>query len=142
MKRMLMMAAAAGMLAVYPARAGSAVQPASVAVTNVRGEAAESILPGTLYRGSTLLFTNCVVATTNAATPQTLTNVTVTISVGNLSTNNDYTATVQDAALGKWSYAITVPDLASWFLQVKVTDENTNVYIYPSKTFVSEQSMF
>ena len=68
------------------ARAADAVEPVSVTFTNVRGEAASS-LPGVgvIYRGSTLLFTNCVMyqGTNSASDVQGLDGVTVELTVGN-----------------------------------------------------------
>ena len=135
----------AGLLAVSAvgaSRAADAVEPASVTFTNVRTEAVAQVDAGTLYRGATLVFTNCVLCTTNASTVQGLSAVTVQVSAGNLSTNIDYSATVVDAAAGKWSCTVVIPDLSAWTMQVKVTDANTNSFIYPSKNFVADQSMF
>jgi hypothetical protein len=140
MAMLLGVAAVAATMAV----AGSAVEPVTCTVTNVRGEAAASVSAGQIYRGSTLTFTNCQLYAGTSATGavQTLTNVLVEISVGNLSTNVEYTASSTNAAAGTWNATITVPDLASWTMEVRLTDENTNQYIYPAKTFVSETSMF
>lgn len=123
-------------------RAADSVEPASCTVTNVRGEAAASVSAGTIYRGTSLNLTNCVACTTNDSTIQGLDGVTVQVSVGNLTTNIDYTATVQSTNAGTWHCTVTVPDLSSWTLQVKVTDASTNSYIYPSKVLTAESSMF
>lgn len=141
MRKLILLVAA---LAAAGAIAGSAVEPPSCTFTNVRQEAVQNVSVGTVYRGSSLLFTNCALyaGTSSTGAVQTLTNVTVDISVGNFDTNVTYTASSTNAATGTWSRLITVPDLASWFVQVRVTDENTNRYVYPAKSFMSEVSMF
>jgi len=125
------------------ANPGHAVEPASVTITNLRNEAATSINAGTLYQGTSLLFTNCVLfagTTTNSAR-QGLDAVTVDVSVGNTSPNVDYEATVQDTN-GVWTVTVDVPSLASFYIWVQVTDENTNTFIYPLKTMTAQTSPF
>jgi len=122
--------------------AADAVEPANATATFVRGESAGSISAGTIYRGATLNLTNMVCCTTNSATVQGLSGVTVQVSVGNLSTNIDYSATVQVAASGTWHCTVVVPDLSSFIVQCKITDGSTNSYIYPPKTMTAETSMF
>ncbi len=68
--------------------------------------------------------------------------VTVAVAVGNSSTNVEYAATVQSAVAGTWHCTVTVPDLATFFVQVKVTDSQTNSYIYANKVFSAETSLF
>jgi len=129
---------------ILPARADSQVEPQTCTFTNKRAEAAQSVTwAGTLYRSGTVLFTNCLLyADSLGLTVQTLTNVTVQVSVGSLTTNIDYTATVLSTNGGTWFKSVTVPDLASWTIQVKITDSLTNTYIYPAKVMTAEQSMF
>ena len=125
------------------AYAADAVEPASMTFTNFRSEAVGPVPGGgTLYRHSSLLFTNCLCYTgtdTNSAI-QGLDGVTVVVSVGNLSSNVDHTATL-DVNGTNWWVSFTLPDLASMHVQVKVTDTNSNSYIYPNKTVSAEQSM-
>lgn len=144
MKKFLMAAVLAAICSVWPAHAGDAVEPNSVTFTNFRAQAVETLNVGTIYRGSTLLFTNCQVyagTSTNAAV-QGLSGVTVQVSVGDLSTNVDYTATVSSTNAGRWGCAVTVPNMATFLLQVKLTDENTNTYIYPNKVMSADVSLF
>ena len=142
MKKLMALLFAVVAMTGWPAQAGSAVEPASCTFTNVRGEAVASVAAGTIYRGETLLMTNCAVCTTNSSTAQTLTNVTVSIAVGNLSTSTTYTATVQNAAAGTWWYSLPCPDLSQFFVWVRVVDENTNSYIYPAKSFAADVNPF
>lgn len=130
------------LFAAAPMLAADTVAPASCTFTNVRAEAVASVAAGTLYRGATLNLTNCVACTTNAATIQGLDSVTVAVAVGNSTTNIEYSATVQSAAAGSWHCTVAVPDLASFFIQVKITDSLTNSYIYANKVFTAETSLF
>ena len=121
-----------------PVPAADAVQPASCAITNFRGEAISSI-PGTFYRGTSLLFTNCVLysgAGTNSA-KQGLSGVAVEVRVGTTESNVAYTATVTDTQ-GVWSCTATIPALSMSEVQVKLTDVNTNIYIYPWKHLLAD----
>jgi hypothetical protein len=122
--------------------AADSVDPASATFTSVRSEAAATVSAGTIYRGASLNLTNCVCYTTNSTTIQGLDGVTVMVSVGNINTNIDYTATVQSAALGTWHCTVAIPDLSSFTLQVKITDALTNSYIYPPKVMTADVSMF
>jgi hypothetical protein len=119
-----------------------AVEPANATATFVRGESGGDISAGTVYRGTTLNLTNMVCCTTNSTTAQGLEGVTVQVSVGNISTNIDYTATVQSAAAGTWHCSIAVPDLSQFSVQCKITDASTNSYIYAPKSMTAEISMF
>jgi hypothetical protein len=126
--------------------AADAVEPVSVAITNKRAEAAATISGlGTVYQGTTLVFTNCqLYADAAGTTKQGLDGVTVQIAVGTLTTNITYTATTQGAASnGLWfCTGVAVPQLTGFFVQVKVTDSLTNSFIYPNKAINTEQSMF
>ena len=119
-----------------------AVEPAQATVTFVRGEGVASVSAGTIYQGTTLNLTNCVCALTNSTSPQLLGGVTVQVAVGNSSTNVKYTATVQASAAGTWHATIAVPSLSTFTLQVKITDGQTNSYIYPSKVMAADTSLF
>lgn len=126
------------------ALATDAVVPATCTITNLRAQAVETISEvGALVQGSTLLFTNCVVYSggTTGSAVQGLSGVTVEISVGTPATNVDYTCVVQSAAAGTWYRAVTVPS-SDFTASVRVTDANTNRYVYPLKQFFTQPSMF
>jgi len=122
-------------LSVLPVRASDAVVPATIAVTNFRDEAIGNISAVEYYNGSSLLFTNCVLyagTDTNSAR-QGLSNVAIEVKIGNTATSETYAAT-STATNGVWSCPVTVPTFAGYtYVQIKVTDVNTNVYIYPWK---------
>lgn len=142
MKRLILCLLVLLALGLWPARAADSVEPASCTFTNVRSEAVATLSAGTIYRGASLNLTNCVACTTNSSTVQGLDGVTVSVSVGNTSTNVDYSGTVQVAASGTWHCTVTVPDLSSFYIQVKLTDSLTNSYIYANKVLTADQSMF
>lgn len=123
--------------------AGSPVEPATVTVTNTRGDSANAAVPGIYYKEATLRFTNCVMfagSSTNSAR-QGLDGVTITVSMGTAQTNIDYSATATDTN-GVWFCDVTVPSFVTPpYVQVKVTDANTNTYIYPWKSLSTIDSM-
>ena len=139
MKRVwLILAVLAAVLVGYPAHAADAVGVESITnMVNIRGES-EATLSGTYFRSSTLLLTNalCLVGTTGSDT-QGLDGVTVTLTVGNSSSNIDYTATAYTNSAGVtnlWWASITVLDISGTVnLQTKLVDANTNTFIYPWK---------
>lgn len=141
MKRMMAAVLAAVLVGVWPVRAADSVEPQSVTFTNTRGEAVSSVNVGTIYRSTTLVLTNCQ-ALISATATQGLDGVTVQVSVGDLSTNCDYTASVASTNQGRWSATILVPDLSSFLIQLKLTDGAGNSFIYPAKSMMAEQSMF
>ena len=119
------------MLSALCAWAGDAVSPASCTYTNSRTDTASYVSDTEYYRGSTLLFTNCLILTTGGAT-QGLDGVTVEMRWGSTAASLCYTGTVQSAAAGTWWYSFTVPtNYEAPNIQIKVTDSNTNSYIYP-----------
>lgn len=127
--------AAAMAAMVYPASAADAVQPASCCITNIRDEA-ESYISGLYYfEGTTLVLTNChMYASTTTSTVQRLSGVTIKVDVGTTTTNIQYTGHAISTNLGTWWVSFPVPvGLPTVFLQTKVTDVNTNTYIYPWK---------
>jgi len=143
-KRTLIAVAAAALLAAISLVAfADPVTPATATINSIRGEAVANI-SGTFYQDATLRFTNCVIysgTSTNSAV-QNLHGVTVTVSAGNASTNVDYTATVLSTNAGTWSCDITVPSfITAPYIQVKVTDANTNSYIYPWKALATKTGM-
>jgi len=123
---------------------GDAVEPASCTFSNVRGESVGYVSTETYYDDATLRLTNCIAysgTTTNSAV-QGLSNVTVTVSCGTATTNVDYNATVMVASNGTWSCDIVVPSFTETpYVQVKLTDANTNSYIYPWKQIRTKSGM-
>lgn len=126
--------------------AADQVVPQSVTFTNYRGQAVETITSaGTIYQGATLRLTNCVAmsSTTATNTVQGLDAVTVQCAVGNTTTSVTYSATVTSTNNGMWACDIVVPtNMTSFSVQVKLTDANTNSFIYPNKNFIGEESLF
>jgi hypothetical protein len=121
--------------------AGHSVEPTTATFNSVRGEAQASV-SGTFYKSTTLVLTNCVMysgTTTNTAR-QGLDAVTVEVRAGTTDSNTAYTATVSDTN-GIWGCRLTIPNLPSSYLQVKITDASTNVYIYPWKVLVADQPL-
>jgi hypothetical protein len=54
----------------------------------------------------------------------------------------DYNATVLSTNAGTWSCDITAPSfITAPYIQVKVTDANTNSYIYPWKSLATKTAM-
>jgi len=110
------------------------VSPVSCSFTNTRGEAQETI-SGTFYTDTTLLLTNCQTMV-DSSTTQGLDTVVVEVKVGATSAGaTTYTGTVTTAASGLYCCTSTVPtNVASAYIQIKITDANDNSYIYPWKT--------
>lgn len=128
------------LLGIPPAYPADAVEPNMVTFTNFRGQAEASILGSSCFSGSTLLMTNCAIksGTSATGTVQGLSGVTVDVTIGNTSSNVHYTATVMSTNLGTWYCSVIVPTNAvsqAW-VQIKVTDANTNIYIYPWQYFM------
>lgn len=127
-------------LTTIAALAGSYVAPATCTFTNLREQATLSGGAATYTRGDTLLFTNCVVCSDTTGTVQQLSNVTVTIAVGNTDAATIYTATVQNAAAGTWTKSITVPTSGTVYVETRLVDESTNTYTYSGWKLLSVQS--
>ena len=144
MKRMrLMIAAAVALLVglVVFAMAADAVSPQTCTFTSARTDTASYIDATEYYRGSSLLFTNCLILTTGGAT-QGLDTVTVEMRWGSTASMLCYTGTVQSAAAGTWWMSFTVPtNYEAPNIQIKVTDSNTNSYIYPWRLVHTKQAM-
>jgi len=120
--------------------ASDAVEPASCAITNSRTDGV-SYAPGQFYRGTTLLLTNCAVQTTGTVV-QGLSGVTIDLNWGTAATSHHFSGTAQVTNLGTWWASFTVP--TNWeapYLQVKLTDTSTNVYIYPWRMFSTAAAM-
>ena len=124
--------------------AADAVEPASVAVTSLRGEAIVAVSQSSFFEGTTLRLTNNIAyagTTTNSAR-QGLSNVVIEVRVGSLTTNVPYSGTVASATNGTWWCDIQIPtNLSSVYLQLKLTDATTNSYIYPWKVINISQPL-
>lgn len=135
MKRFLAICGVAAVLGgmVFPAQASSAVEPASLTITNFRDEAVANVSAVEYYNGASLLFTNCVLfaGTDTNSSRQGLVDVAIQIKIGNATTCDTWTAASTSTA-GVWSATVTVPAFAGYtYMQLKIMDVNTNVYIYP-----------
>lgn len=115
--------------------AADAVEPATLSITNKRAEATGQIATGeNLWYGGTLNLTNCMVYSDSAgAATQGLDGITLTLVVGNSTTNVTYTPTVQVAASGTWHCTITNLSVAQMQFQLTIADGDGNTYIYGLK---------
>lgn len=143
MKRITIMALAIAAMALggVCVQASDAVEPASCTFTNNRGDTISYVSDVAFYRGTSVLFTNCMLQTTGTAT-QGLTDVTIQLKWGTETTNQIFAGMVQSAASGTWWCALTI--LTNWEapnIQIKVTDVYTNSYIYPWKLIHTKASM-
>jgi len=142
MKRLVIAVLFSLLFMAYPAQSADSVEPSSVTFTNVRDEAVGAI-KGVYYEDSTLIFTNCICTSDTAGiVTQGLDEVTVTINVGNTTTNVPYDGIVGGTS-NNWSVSITVPTNipGTISVQTKITDANTNIYIYPWKNLSHKESM-
>lgn len=122
------------MLAVWPAHAADAVQPTTATFSCLRDEGVAYINATEYYRGVSMAFTNCLLYATNTATAlQGLSGVTLEMKWGLPTTNLTFTPVAQTTN-GVWCLSFTCPtNWESPYLQIKITDANTNSYIYPWK---------
>ena len=135
--RVALIALLALILSAWPARAADAVAPATVTFSCVRDEAVQQISDQSYYDGTSLIFTNCIfyVGTSTNTARQGLNTVTIDVRVGNVSTSVPYTGTAQVETNGTWALPIIVPtNINPIYVQFKLTDSTTNIYIYPWKT--------
>jgi hypothetical protein len=115
--------------------ASLALDPATVTTTNFRGEAVSAASSEVVYRGETVMFTNCVAysGSSTSSAAQNLTNLTVTLTWtdGTLA-SAVATGTVNNATSGIWSASVGIRtnEGAKTFFQLKLTD-GTNTYVYP-----------
>jgi hypothetical protein len=135
-------------LALYGAsRAADAVEPANTTYNSIRGEAVGAVPGGQYYQGTTLLLTNCICfSDTSGIVTQGLGDVSVTLTVGNSSSNVEYSATTYasggDAVTNMWTATITVIDgETTQNLQLKLEDVSGNIYIYPWKILQNKASL-
>ena len=138
---LIVMAVIAVVVLAVAANAADAVEPATLTFTNTRADAQAYASSEYYYEATTLRLTNCVAQTTNAIA-QGLDSVTVEVRVGTTVTNIAYTGTVQVATGGVWDCDVTIPsDLATTYIQTKLTDNGTNIYIYPWKMLRTKQPL-
>lgn len=109
--------------------------PATVTYTNLRDTATiQYATAASYFEETTILATNCVVyAGANTNTPQNLTDITVTWTLGNTTTSTAYTGTVTTATSGVWSCEATVPaysNMTEFYMQTTLTHTNGTSYTY------------
>lgn len=143
-KLAVLMAGIVGLGIVLAAIAGDAVEPAAIEFVCLREESQGFASDVYFFENSTVRCTNCVLysgTTTNSAV-QGLDAVTIDVDVGNTSTNINYSGMAMVASNGTWWCDIEVPeDIPTCYLQIKITDENTNSYIYPWKMIKTKASL-
>ena len=123
----------------FPARAADAVEPESVTITNLLGEAQSALSQTEYYEATTLRVTGYLY--TNAASLQGLDGVTVEVRVGTSETNIPYTASIVSTA-GIYSASVLIPtNGGSQYYQVKATDAGTNVLIWPWKVLYTRRPL-
>jgi hypothetical protein len=119
------------------------VAPATATFASLRGEPAITLNAGTVYTGTTLAFTNCTLyADTAGVATQGLSGVTVKLAVGTGTSTSTNTATVTSASNGQWACSITVSNVPTISLQVKITDSFGSSFIYPTKTINTTTPLF
>jgi len=121
------------------------VAPASVTFTNCRADLVNGAVSLTSFvEGTTLIMTNCVVYSggTTSSAVQGLTDVAIEIRIGDLFSSTAYTGHVINAESGTWWTSITVPtNYPTTFLQMKLTDAATNMFIYPLRIIRTVQPL-
>lgn len=124
-------------LAAGPAPAADAVEPALLTFNSVRDEGSGYVNNVLYFDGASIRLTNCVLyagISTNSD-PQGLSEVAIQLRIGNAETSVVYSGTASDETAGIWSCDAVVPtNPGMCYLQVTITDVNTNSYIYPWKT--------
>ena len=131
----------AALLMNVPAKAADAVAAESATFTNSRTDSVSYISSKAYYRGTSLVFTNCRCLTSGGAT-QGLDSVAIEVKIGNTSSNNIYAGVVTSASNGLWASSFVVPtNMVDPYIQVKLTDISTNVYIYPWKQMRTQVSL-
>lgn len=113
-----------------------ALDPQTATITNLRDEADGYVSTNEYYRGTILLFTNCVAysGTSTSSAREDLTGVSIVVKAGLLTSNTTYSGTAQVATSGTWSCSITLPtnQWSEISLQVQLTNSAAK-YIYPAK---------
>lgn len=142
MKKILILNTLVLALLLGSVRAADSVEPATITFNLSRSDTAESFVSASeYYKNASLRFTNCVLYTTGTVV-QALSDVTLELKFGTSSTNLTYTPTVTSTNLGKWTLDITVPtNFDAPYMQMKITDVNTNSYIYPWRRIHTKASL-
>ena len=114
-----------------------ALDPATVTVTNLRGEAVSAANSNDYYRGETVHFTNCIAysGTSTSSAREDLTGVTILLSVGDgVLAGQTITGTVTTATSGVWSAAVTLrsDEGAKTLVQLRLTNSAAS-FVYPLK---------
>lgn len=130
---LMIVAAIVSMLAVLGMKA-FALDPATITFTNFRDKASIELATDAKYwQGDTLRFTNMVAfsgATTNSAR-ENLTDCSVTVVLGDSTSNLTFSGGIQNATAGTWKCETTVPAVDPCYIQVTVTQTNTGTnYTY------------
>ena len=132
MKKLVMVMAAVVVAAGMAVAAADAVDPVSITCTNARTDSISYVNATEYYRGATIVWSNCVMLTTGAAT-QGLNLCAVEMKWGLSTTAQTFNASIGGGASSNvWNLSMTCP--TNWeapYVQLKVTDSNTNSYIYP-----------
>lgn len=129
-------------IAIAALAAAGDLQPATVDNDCYR-TASGSALSGTYWRNTTLRMTNWVCySDATGTTTQSLTDVVVTVDLGNATASTEYTGTVYLAASGMFTCDVTVPtNTGSQYIQVTLTDTGQSpnvVFTYPWYSIVTQ----
>ena len=119
----------------FPVSAADAVTPATITINSIRDEAQLYVSDAFYYEGCSIRFTNCVMysGTSTNSVVQGLSQATIQVAIGNTATSAMYSGTAQIAASGTWTCDCIVPtNSGTCYMQLKITDVNTNSYIYLS----------
>ena len=125
--------------------ADDTIAPQSVTVTNWRDTATiEYSSPIIFVQEATMqwnLYLASVAASSNGYTAQGLSNVTVQVAVGTITTSIVYTARIIDATNGQARVSAPLPAASKVYWQARATDANTNVYYYQQQMLHAEPSL-
>jgi Tfp pilus assembly major pilin PilA len=130
---LMIVAAIVSMLAVLGMKA-FALDPATITFTNFRDKASIELAADAKYwQGDKIRFTNMVAfsgAATNSAR-ENLTGCSVTVVLGDSTSNLTYSGSAQNPTAGVWTCDGTVPAVDPCYIQVTLTDTNTGTnYTY------------
>jgi hypothetical protein len=114
-----------------------ALDPATVTVTNMRGESVSEASGDYFYRNETIHLTNCVAfsgTSTNSAR-QDLTGLTILVSVGDgVLAGQTVTGIITTATSGVWNASVTLrsDEGAKTYIQLRLTNSAAS-FVYPQK---------
>ena len=131
MKRYLIFGAVVLSAIIGLVKAADTVDPATITGTNNRADSLTYFSETIFFKGASLQWTNCSLQTTGTVV-QGLSGVTIQMKWGSAGTNVTFNQVVTSTNLGKWSLLMSVP--TNWdnpSIQIKITDANTNTFIYP-----------